>query len=378
MGERNKGTMTFSRRDQYWMKRTLALSQKAWGNTYPNPLVGAIVLDVHGHQVGAGYHQKAGAPHAEVLALNQAGEKAAGGTLYVSLEPCCHHGKTPPCVEMIKKCSVSRVVVAATDPNPQVKGKGIDYLRSHGLDVEVGLMKEIAERVNEPFFQWMKHHRPWVTSKLALTKKGEVGSSSERIQISGKECSSITMKLRAQSQVLLTGVRTIQVDNPKLTVRGKYQGRSLIRVIMDTHLQTSVKAQLFDSLSDSPVWIFCDDKNIKTSKAEKLVDRGAQIFGLSVANGLSLNEMMELFIQKEIQSVLLETGPTLWNAMIRAEMIDRAVFFESLLDHPSKMEKSIIWPLEEKGVYEPKCLKTLRNDRVIEYRKRPFETLVDF
>ncbi len=206
----------------FWMTRALALAQKALGQTFPNPIVGAIVLDAYGRCVGQGFHQKAGHAHAEVLALKQAGSKAQGGTLFVTLEPCHHFGQTPPCTQSIVQSKVKTIVVATKDPNPKVNGQGIAFLKSIGLNIVVGIEEEKAKRLNAVFFHNITKQKPFVRAKLAVTKNWIMGERHQRLLISNPLRENTSMKLRAQSQLILVGAKTINIDRPRLTIRGRF------------------------------------------------------------------------------------------------------------------------------------------------------------
>ncbi|HAM73423.1 MAG TPA: bifunctional diaminohydroxyphosphoribosylaminopyrimidine deaminase/5-amino-6-(5-phosphoribosylamino)uracil reductase RibD [Verrucomicrobiales bacterium] len=235
------------------MLRALRLARQGVGSTSPNPLVGAV-LTRRGAVLGEGYHHRAGLPHAEIEALEDArrrGHSARGATLYVTLEPCSTHGRTPPCTEAILAAGIRRVVVAATDPNPRHAGRGLELLRKAGVQVESGLLREASERMNEGFNHWILHHTPFVTVKAAMTLDGKIATpSGDSKWITGPQARGIGMSLRAAADAILVGVNTLIADNPSLTVRPvagarpAIHPRPLLRVILDTRARTPLDSRV--------------------------------------------------------------------------------------------------------------------------------------
>jgi diaminohydroxyphosphoribosylaminopyrimidine deaminase / 5-amino-6-(5-phosphoribosylamino)uracil reductase len=238
------------------MRRALALAARARGHTSPNPLVGAVVVDEDGVIVGDGYHRRAGAPHAEVYALEAAGVRAAGATLYCTLEPCCHVGRTGPCVERIVAAGITRVVAAVTDPNPLVAGKGFGYLRNRGIEVIEGVEQVAARALNAPFFTWIRHRRPFVIAKAGTSLDGRIAARpGERTPITGPQSWRLVHRLRAEVDAIGVGSGTLLCDDPLLTARDVYRARPLVRVVFDRSLRTRPAARLFTTLDDGPVII---------------------------------------------------------------------------------------------------------------------------
>jgi diaminohydroxyphosphoribosylaminopyrimidine deaminase/5-amino-6-(5-phosphoribosylamino)uracil reductase len=312
----------------YWMNRALVLARRGFGHVHPNPMVGAVVLDVSGKLVGQGYHEKFGGPHAEVIAFKQAGEKAKGGTLYVTLEPCSHYGKTPPCVEAILASGVKRVVVAALDPNPKVNGQGMDALRKAGIEVVLGVENEKALNINKPFFHRMKHQRPFIRAKVAMTVDGYLGHSEQRLLLSSRVLEKTTMKLRAQAQAIIIGVNTVIQDQPRLNVRGQYSDIQPIRVIVDSTLRTSPTSEIFEVKGGGDVWIFCDELKEDSKKWNQL-EKMAKLVPIKANDDgkISPQQVVDYLGKNGITSILIEGGPTLLQSFSAAKLIDEWVIY---------------------------------------------------
>lgn len=310
----------------YWMNRALVLARKGFGHVHPNPMVGAVVLDAQGNCVGEGYHAKFGGDHAEIVALKQAGVKSKGGTLYVSLEPCCHHGKTPPCVEAILKAGIKHVIAACCDANPKVAGKGIEALRQKGVTVDVGVESEKALNINKPFFHWMNHKRPFVRAKVAMTVDGILGHQDQRLLLSSKVLEKTTMKLRAQAQAVIIGVNTVMIDQPRLNVRGEYADIQPIRVIIDSTLRTSATSEMFETKGGA-VWIFCDEQK-KDSKKWKQLSSLAKLIPIPTIEGrVDPKPVIEYLGAQGITSILIEGGATILQSFADQKLIDEWIIY---------------------------------------------------
>jgi diaminohydroxyphosphoribosylaminopyrimidine deaminase/5-amino-6-(5-phosphoribosylamino)uracil reductase len=285
-------------------------------------MVGAVVVTAGGLVAGAGYHHRAGEPHAEVLALREAGPLGRGATLYCTLEPCCHHGRTPPCVDAIVAAGVARVVVACEDPNPVVAGKGIAALRAHGIDVRLGEGGREAARLNRPFFTAMRAGRPWVLAKIALGADGRVGDAGQRgAALSSAAANRRTQSLRAEVDAIAVGSGAVLADDPRLTCRDVYRERPLARVIFDRRLRLMPAARLFDTLDRGPLVVVTDDVAVaaRAGHARRLESAGARLLVVPAAEvGAALRALLPL----GIQSVLLEGGPTLHRAAFEAGVVD--------------------------------------------------------
>ena len=242
--------------DANYMDRALSLAELGRGRASPNPMVGALVVSPAGVIVGAGHHEEAGLAHAEIQALTEAGSGATGATLYCSLEPCCHTGRTGPCVERIVEAGITRVVVGVEDPNPLVNGGGIRYLRRHGVHVDVGVCRAEAARLNQAFFTLIGKHRPFVTLKVATSLDGRIAATSgRRTQLTSAPANRQVHLLRAEVDAIAVGSGTVLADDPLLTARGVHRSRPLTRVLFDTRLRTPPAARVLSTLDAGPVII---------------------------------------------------------------------------------------------------------------------------
>jgi diaminohydroxyphosphoribosylaminopyrimidine deaminase/5-amino-6-(5-phosphoribosylamino)uracil reductase len=315
--------------DLQMMRRALELAERARGCTSPNPVVGAIVVDAEGTIVGDGYHEQAGTPHAEVHALDMAGERARGATLYCTLEPCCHHGRTGPCAERIVAAGIARVVAAVADPNPLVSGRGFEFLRAHGIEVEVGLAASAAARLNAPFFTFIRERRPHVTAKAGVTIDGRIAARrGERTLITGADAWRATHSLRAEVDAIGVGSGTVLADDPWLTAREVYRARPLTRVVFDRRLRTPPSARLFRTLDAGAVVVLSTARDVaaRPDAAEALRAAGALVVGL--ADGRLATALAHLG-QAGVMALLLEGGAALHRAAWEAGMIDRLLLFVS-------------------------------------------------
>jgi diaminohydroxyphosphoribosylaminopyrimidine deaminase/5-amino-6-(5-phosphoribosylamino)uracil reductase len=319
--------MAIDGKHTYWMNRALVLARQGFGYVHPNPMVGAIVLDTSGNLVGQGYHKKFGGPHAEIEALAQAGDKAKGGTLYVTLEPCCHHGKTPPCTDAIIKAGIRHVVAAVKDPNPRISGGGIDALTKADVKVDIGVEQEKATSINKPFFHWMNHKRPFVRAKVAMTIDGYLGHTEQRLLLSSRVLEKTTMKLRAQAQAVIIGVNTVMQDQPRLNVRGEYSDIQPIRVIVDSTLRTSPTSEIFEVSGGGDVWIFCDEQK-QDSKKWRQLETLAKLIPMATLDGkICPKKVIEYLGKTDITSILVEGGPTLLQSFAEDKLIDEWVIY---------------------------------------------------
>jgi diaminohydroxyphosphoribosylaminopyrimidine deaminase/5-amino-6-(5-phosphoribosylamino)uracil reductase len=310
-------------RDAVFMARALALAARARGQTSPNPLVGAVVVSDDGRVLGAGFHARAGEPHAEVNALRDAGPAARGATLVCTLEPCSHHGRTPPCAAQVVAAGIRRVVVATGDPNPLVSGAGFRYLEAHGVQVSIGVGRPEAERLNRPFFTVMREGRPWVLAKAALSGDGWVAAGpGQRTAISGTASNRQSHLLRAEVDALAVGAGTVLSDDPALTCRDVYRGRPLVRVVFDRRLRVSPRARVFAAAPCDPVWIVTGDvaDADRAERARRLTQAGAVLLPVS---GAGLAEAFRLLATRGVQSMLLEGGPSLHRAALGEDLVDR-------------------------------------------------------
>jgi diaminohydroxyphosphoribosylaminopyrimidine deaminase/5-amino-6-(5-phosphoribosylamino)uracil reductase len=316
--------MSFTRADHQFMSRALQLARRGLYTTDPNPRVGCVITKAD-RVVGEGWHATAGDAHAEINALNTAGDEARGATVYVTLEPCCHTGRTPPCTDALIKSGVARVVAAMTDPNPRVSGDGLQQLRNAGIDAETGLMEIQARALNPGFISRMQRQRPYVRNKLAMSLDGRTAmASGESKWITGKAAREDVHRWRARSSAILTGVGTVLADDPALTARNKLRPDQPLRVVMDTHLSTPPSARLIREPGQTLILTTSDS----TELAQALCAKGAEVQQLSRGNGMvEPAAALSLLAQREVNEVLLETGPTLSGAMLRAGLIDEMIIY---------------------------------------------------
>lgn len=311
--------------DSFWMARALQLAARGLTTTTPNPRVGCVLVK-DGQLVGEGWHERAGEPHAEVHALRAAGEAARGSTAYVTLEPCSHHGRTPPCADALIAAGVGRVVVAMQDPNPLVAGNGIARLRAAGIAVESGLMESAARELNIGFVSRMTRRIPWVRSKIASSLDGRTALANGISQwITGPEARSDVQRLRARSCAVLTGIGTVLSDDPKLNVREPEGARQPLRVVLDSRLATPPEARV---LQGGPVLIYCAEEDV--AKATALRVQGGEVVCLPGAAGqVDLAAMLADLGRRGINEVLVEAGARLNGALLQAGLIDELVLYQA-------------------------------------------------
>jgi diaminohydroxyphosphoribosylaminopyrimidine deaminase / 5-amino-6-(5-phosphoribosylamino)uracil reductase len=308
--------------DHYFMKMALDLAASAKGRTNPNPIVGAILVK-DGVIVGSGLHRKAGEPHAEVHAFRMAGEHAEGATLYVTLEPCSHFGKTPPCANLVKESKVARVVVAMQDPNPQVAGRGIGLLREAGIVVEVGVLEKEARMLNERFVHNMVKRTPFVISKVAMTLDGKIAAYNGHSKwITGEESRHNVHLLRNEVDAILVGIGTVLADDPMLTTRLESGGKNPIRVVLDSDLKTPLEAKIIDT-SEAKTWIVAKE-GVNQEKAKVLEEKGIEIINVpQTESGLDLSVLLNNLYEKGITDLLVEGGSEINGSFLRAGLINK-------------------------------------------------------
>lgn len=315
------------------MARALKLAELGRGKTSPNPLVGAVVVK-DGEIVGEGYHQKAGTPHAEIHALRAAGERARGAVLYVTLEPCCHYGRTPPCTKAIIEAGIKEVIVAVTDPNPQVAGKGIRLLQESGIKVQVGVLAEEARRQNEAFFKYIRTKLPFVSLKAAVSLDGKIATGSgDSKWITGEEARLVVHRLRSESDAVLTGIGTVLADDPLLNVRlPGYQGRQPLRVVVDSSLRIPEESQLVQTAAQIPTAVAVIKGNYSREKRARLEAVGVEVWELPASKGrVDLKALLSLLGQKEIMNLLVEGGSVLNAALLEGGLVDKYIIFQAPL-----------------------------------------------
>ncbi len=317
------------RHDERHMRETLELAMRGWGQVSPNPLVGALIArgdDV----IGRGWYEgPRGSPHAEVRALTEAGERAAGATVVCSLEPCDHQGSTPPCTTALLDAGVRRVVVAATDPNPMVDGRGIQRLRNAGIPVDVGLLGPEAHRLNEPYEKHVTTGLPFVTLKMASSLDGKVAASDGSSRwITGEEARADVQRLRAGADAVVVGAGTAVADDPALTVRDpRFSGaRQPLRVVVDSTGRVDATGNLFDGAA--PTVVATTDRAPEECIA-RWQEAGAEVIVVEAdrAGDVSVGELAVALGKRDVQSVLVEGGPTLAWSFVRDDRIDKVVVY---------------------------------------------------
>lgn len=316
--------MGFSAEDHRHMARAIQLAQRGLSSTDPNPRVGCVLVR-EGEIVGEGWHERAGEAHAEVHALRAAGERARGACAYVSLEPCSHHGRTPPCADALLDAGVKRVVAAMEDPNPQVAGRGLTRLREAGVSVASGLLATQAMALNPGYIKRMRSGRPFVRCKLAMSLDGRTAmASGESKWITGAAAREDVQGLRARSSALMTGVGTVLADDPNLTVRLDGAERQPLRVIVDTHLSTPVTARVLQQPGRTLIVTAVEDGEA----AEALRAGGAEVRVLpDRQDRVDLSATLDLLGQLGMNEVMLETGATLSGSMLCAGLIDELIIY---------------------------------------------------
>jgi len=311
------------------MRMAIDEAKKGMGRTSPNPCVGAVIVR-DDRVVGVGHHKKAGTPHAEIHALEQAGEQARGATLYVTLEPCNHTGRTPPCSEMVARAGISRVVIGLCDPNPVASG-GVQFLEQNGIQVDIGVCGDECRRLILPFLKHIRTRIPWVVLKAAASLDGRITyRSGTPAPISGPESRALVHRLRDQLDAILIGIQTLQFDNPSLTTRltAPEQGRDPVRVILDSHLRSDPASRVFQQDSSAPTWVFCtNDAPLDRQKALETV--GARVFRVEPNNRgqVDLKEMLSILGKHNILSLLVEGGATILGSFLAGQHVDEVYLF---------------------------------------------------
>ena len=316
----------FTAADHGYMAEALRLAERGLYTTEPNPRVGAVVVK-DDRIIGRGFHRKAGEAHAEVLALKEAGAAAAGATLYVTLEPCAHQGKTPPCADAVAKAKVSRVVAAMIDPNPKVSGKGFEILKKAGIGSAQGLMEAESRALNPGFISRMTRGRPWVRTKLAVSLDGRTAlADGESKWISGEASREDVHRWRARSSAVLTGIGTLLKDDPSLNVRLPGEWHQPIKVVVDTYLSTPVSAKIFKQEPDS-VYIATTIED--PEEHELLANAGAniQVFPEKAGGMMDMKAVLETLAELECNEVLVEAGAGMNGPLLAAGLLDEIILY---------------------------------------------------
>jgi diaminohydroxyphosphoribosylaminopyrimidine deaminase/5-amino-6-(5-phosphoribosylamino)uracil reductase len=313
----------FTADDYQYMARALHLAERGLYSTMPNPRVGCVIVKEN-KIVGEGAHLKAGEPHAEVFAIRQAGRQAKGATAYVTLEPCSHTGRTPPCSQAIVTAGITKVIVAMQDPNPQVSGSGLAHLQSHHIEVATGLMERQAQELNPGFISRMMHNLPYIRSKIAASLDGKTAlKDGESKWISGEAARLDVQHWRARSCAILTGAGTVLADNPSMNVRELSIGRQPLKVIVDSQLQTPVNANILRG--GNLLIAFAKDSQNKTNQ---LLETGAELLCIPNEDGkVCLKTLLNHLAIREINEVQCECGEVLNGALMSQKLIDELLIY---------------------------------------------------
>ncbi len=311
------------------MRQALKEARRGLGRTSPNPCVGAVIVK-DGVVVARGHHKKAGGPHAEIVALNKAGDRARGATMYVTLEPCNHRGKTGPCSQAVAASGIARVVVGMLDPNPLVDGSGVEYLRAARVEVSHGLLEDQSRELNRPFISHITRKRPWVILKAGLSLDGRISlGKNQRDTITGPESQHQVHLLRDRCDAILVGINTVAIDDPALTARlpGR-RAKSPIRIILDTRLSISPESTVVSRNQDGLTWVCCGE-DAQSHRKQKLADLGVTVISLAVdpSGRIDLDRLMTELGERQICSLLVEGGAAVHGSFLRAGLADYLQFF---------------------------------------------------
>ncbi len=310
------------------MRMALDLASRGAGYVSPNPMVGAVMVKA-GKIVGRGYHRAVGGPHAEVNAIEDAGDKARGATLYVTLEPCNHYGRTPPCTRKIIDAGIQKVVVAMADPNPDVGGGGNAFLQSGGIEVLCGACEAEARRLNESFIKYVHTKSPFVVLKMAATLDGRIATRmGDARWVTGPAARARVHAMRHAMDAILVGVGTVKADDPQLTTRlDEGSGVDPIRIVLDTHLSMPDTARMLQQASAAQTWVICGPEAAESAR-DRLSAQGALVMEAALKNGrIDLNLLMGRLGARGVTSLLIEGGARLAAAALKADIVDKAVFF---------------------------------------------------
>lgn len=335
--------------DEFYMRRALELAEKGRGWVSPNPVVGAVIVREDGTVIAEGYHERYGDLHAERNALKHCKESPAGATMYVTLEPCCHHGKQPPCTDAILEAGIRRVVVGSGDPNPQVCGKGIRILREHGVEITEGVLKEECDRANEMFFHYIRTGTPYVVMKYAMTLDGKIAAYTGKSKwITGEEARAHVQTLRKNLSGIMVGVGTVLADDPQLTCRLP-DSKNPIRIICDSRLRTPMDSNIVKTAAEVPTIIATCSQD--TDLIAQYEEKGCKVLRLTATDGHpDLPELMRKLGGEKIDSILLEGGGTLnWSAL-NSGIVNRVMTYISPKVFGGAEAKS---PVEGRGVEAP-------------------------
>lgn len=352
-----------------FMKRAIALAKKGRGYVNPNPMVGAVIVK-EGEIIGEGYHHAFGAEHAEINALKKTSSPSKA-TMYVTLEPCSHYGKTPPCCDAIIQSGIKSVFIGTKDPNPLVAGQGIQKLKQHGIDVKVGLLEDECVELNKVFFHYIKTKKPYVTLKTAMTLDGKIATRTGQSKwITGEQARTHVQSLRHSHSAIMVGIGTVLADNPMLTCRLKH-GKNPTRIICDTHLKIPLSSKIAQTASNVPTIIAAS--YINNEKAKQLKALGCQLISTPTKDGrIDLNALMLHLGQMDIDSLLLEGGAELNYSALQAGIVNQVIAYIAPKIFGGITAKSPVGGIGEELPSDcfklsPKKIRSLGDDLMIEY-----------
>lgn len=352
--------ITDMEQDRQYMKMALELAQKGMGFTAPNPMVGAVIVK-NGRIIGQGYHRKYGGLHAEREALAACTEEPEGASIYVTLEPCCHYGKQPPCVNAILEAGIRRVIIGSSDPNPLVAGKGIRILKNHGIEVTENILKEECDKLNEAFFYYIQDKKPYVVMKYAMTMDGKIAAyTGESKWVTGEAARIHVQEQRLKYTGIMVGVGTVLADDPMLTCRLE-NSRNPVRIICDSHLRTPLTSKIVRTAETIPTILASSSKD--QQKIKNYEELGCQVLYVPEKNGhIDLNRLMELLGAAKIDSILLEGGGSLnWSAL-ESGIVQKVQTYIAPKLFGGEEAKT---PVEGKGFPDPASAVLLKNSEII-------------
>lgn len=347
--------------DEMYMKLAIHVAKKGKGKVSPNPLVGAVIVK-DSKIVSCGYHEKFGGSHAEVNAVNNANVDLKGSTMYVTLEPCCHYGKTPPCVDLIIEKGISKVIVGTLDPNPKVAGKGVKKLKDAGIEVIVGFLEEKCKKMNEIFMKYIKTRKPFVNFKMGMSLDGKIGTKTgESMWITGEKSRESVHKLRGELTGIMVGIGTVIKDNPNLTCRIKGY-KNPIRIILDSKLRIPLNAKVLNGESRT---IIATTKGCNKEKEEELIKKGIEVLKIkSKEEKIDLNSLMSKLGELKIDSILLEGGSDLGFSSLKEGIIDKVLIYIAPKMIGGEKAKGPLGGLGIERLKDAFLLKNIENKRI--------------
>ena len=360
------GFFVMKNKDNEYMGYALSLAEKGKLWTSPNPMVGAVITS-NNEIIGEGFHEKYGFEHAEINALKGLGNDLEGASLYITLEPCSIHGKTPPCTDAILASGIKRVVIAIKDPNPQVNGEGIRILEEASIKVEVGLMREKASRLNEKYLKYASTSIPWVTLKAAQTLDGRIADiNGDSKWITGESARKKVHSLRAMHDAVLVGAGTVIKDDPELNVR-HVEGKNPLIVVIDEDLATDPNSKIYQEKTDKPTILFTSTKNSR-EKMDILTDNAVKVMTYEKSDGLNIDWMLRKLGSLGISSLLVEGGSKIFSSFLSSDSVDRYIFFvnPSLMGNGLDTFKSEGFRVTERLLLKEQSIEIIGEDFMIQ------------